>query len=353
MQKINNIEIKNFKSIRHQTIDGCKRINVFIGYPNTGKSNILEALSIFSVDNTILDLSNLIRSEKLTTFFYNGDITQKGEVIINEFNRFSLEFLKSILRFTHEFDFGHIGFDNLDKNLGSSRDKIIQFEIKENDSRIYNFSTFSKREENLLPEIKKYDFINKVHFENGQYYSLKHPFGNNLFDIISTNEILLKEITEIFETYGLELFYDSRSQEFQILKRIGIKGFTVPYNLIADTLRRVIFYKAAILSNKETVLLFEEPEAHMFPPYVSKFTTDVIFDKNDNQYFVSTHSPFVINDFMENLKNDELSIYVVGYKKETGETIIRRLTDEELHEIYQYGIDLYFNLENYLMHEQQ
>ena len=41
MQKIDNIEIKNFKSIRHQKIEGCKRINVFIGYPNVGKSNIL------------------------------------------------------------------------------------------------------------------------------------------------------------------------------------------------------------------------------------------------------------------------------------------------------------------------
>jgi len=48
MNQIKNIEIKNFKSIRHQTIDDCKRINVFIGYPNVGKSNILEGLSLIS-----------------------------------------------------------------------------------------------------------------------------------------------------------------------------------------------------------------------------------------------------------------------------------------------------------------
>jgi hypothetical protein len=55
---------------------------------------------------------------------------------------------------------------------------------------------------------------------------------------------------------------------------------------------------------------------------------------------------------MENLKGDDLSIYVVGYKKKEGETVVRKLTDEELHEIYQYGVDLYLNLENFLIHEQ-
>jgi len=60
----------------------------------------------------------------------------------------------------------------------------------------------------------------------------------------------------------------------------------------------------------------------------------------------------VLNDFMENLKEDDFSIYVVGYNKEKGETIVRKLSESELHEIYQYGIDLYFNLENYLLHEQ-
>jgi predicted ATP-dependent endonuclease of OLD family len=50
MNPIKNIEIKRFKSIQHLKIDGCKRINVFIGYPNTGKSNIFEALSLLAID---------------------------------------------------------------------------------------------------------------------------------------------------------------------------------------------------------------------------------------------------------------------------------------------------------------
>src|SRR5690606_5112424 len=93
--------------------------------------------------------------------------------------------------------------------------------------------------------------------------------------------------------------------------------------LVSDTLKRLFFYKAAIETNRGSVLIFEEPEAHMFPPYISKFTADVMFDKNKNQYFISTHSPFVINDFMENLK-DDLNVYLVDYKKDTGESVIKR-----------------------------
>ena len=41
---IDYIEIKNFKSIRHLELTGFKRINLLLGRPNAGKSNLLEAL---------------------------------------------------------------------------------------------------------------------------------------------------------------------------------------------------------------------------------------------------------------------------------------------------------------------
>jgi AAA15 family ATPase/GTPase len=40
---ITKLSIANFKSIRQLDID-CKKVNLFIGEPNTGRSNILETL---------------------------------------------------------------------------------------------------------------------------------------------------------------------------------------------------------------------------------------------------------------------------------------------------------------------
>jgi predicted ATP-dependent endonuclease of OLD family len=115
---------------------------------------------------------------------------------------------------------------------------------------------------------------------------------------------------------------------------------------MADTLQRLIFYKAAIFSNENTVLLFEEPEAHMFPPYIRKFNWDIVNDKGrGNQFFISTHSPFVLDALLEDAI-DELSVYLVGLKD--GETTIKRLTEEELFDVRKFGVDLFFNIESYL-----
>jgi AAA15 family ATPase/GTPase len=121
---------------------------------------------------------------------------------------------------------------------------------------------------------------------------------------------------------------------------------------MADTLIRLIFFKTAILSNKDSVLLFEEPESHMFPPYISKFTKDIIYDENKNQFFITTHSPFVLNDLMDNLKSEDLAIYIVSYKKETGETIIDRMNDEDVHEAYQFGYDFFMNIDKFISPKQ-
>ncbi len=73
MPKIDNIEIKNFKSMRHQKIEGCKRVNVLIGAPNVGKSNILEAISLFAVNElSLFNLSSLVRFESPALLFLMG-----------------------------------------------------------------------------------------------------------------------------------------------------------------------------------------------------------------------------------------------------------------------------------------
>ena len=45
--KISHVHINNFKSIKDVTLNDCRRINLFIGKPNVGKSNLLEAMSLF------------------------------------------------------------------------------------------------------------------------------------------------------------------------------------------------------------------------------------------------------------------------------------------------------------------
>ena len=344
MNHIETIEIKNFKSIKHAEIKDCRRVNVFIGYPNVGKSNILEAMGLFSTTylSELEDfrLNSFCRLNRFSDLFFNRNTDKRAEIELND--SFSLEFI--IKENTPELDLRISTKDRLNR--------IFQINFGEK----FKWKTLhhiqEKYRESLVCKIKYYHFDKNIETKEKKGTSLSVPNGDNLLDLLHGNSFLRAAYLELLEIYNLKLFISET--DINVAKELSDGSFfMLQNNLLSDTLRRLLFHKAAILTNKNSVLLFEEPEAHMFPPYISKFTSEVTYDENGNQFFIATHSPFVINDFMENLKNDELAIYTVGYEKETGETLIRKMSDEELHEIYQYGVDIFLNLENFLPHAEQ
>lgn len=350
MEHIHNIEIKNFKSIRHAVIDGCRRVNVFIGEPNVGKSNILEALGLFMyvINSGVLSeevgLNDIVRFERFVHLLHFGDTSNESFVQINDSRKCNIEY-ENAHRLTLKYQYA-----------GNGTGDLLPYS-----NFVFNFSNLTKPE--IVPlfkesieeykkiteqyrGIKKYIFSGKNFSNSLSAKDLAVPFGDNLFEVLRYNADVRKEVGELFAQYGLKLSFDSDTK-LNVYKELDeFSIFNIPFGQIADTLQRLIFYKTAIQTTKHAVLLFEEPEAYMFPPYIAKFTTDIIFEENDNQYFIATHSPFVLTDFIEELKREELSIYVVGYQN--GETVVKRLTDEQIGEVVQYGLDLFFNIENYL-----
>ncbi|MDI9365378.1 MAG: AAA family ATPase [Flavobacterium sp.] len=344
MEKITNIEINNFKSIRHAEIKDCRRVNVFIGYPNVGKSNILEALALFAL-NQQTRFTDLVRVKEIPTIFFNGFMEKGLMVSIN--GRYGVfgDFSENNFSLTYQTKNNEKIFEEFEINiaLNPSVKKVMLFNGFE-----YLSGTNSNEQDEYFV-VKKYEFKKIVNQAAKNYSSLQYPFGNNIFSILQTNEHLNTDASNLLKEYQLELLFDNREQQFTILKRTGSSIFTVPYELLADTIQRLIFYKAAIFSNKEKVLLLEEPEAHMFPPYIRKMTADIVNDKNDNQYFIATHSPYVLDELMAEAA-DDVSIYLVDYKD--GETKIIHLSNQDFNEIREYGVNLFFNIESYLKHGQ-
>ena len=82
---IQSISIRNFKSVRSVTLSDCRRINVLIGRPNVGKSNILEALALFDVPYMVntsgRSLKSLVRIENTADLFHNGVSAVPVEVV--------------------------------------------------------------------------------------------------------------------------------------------------------------------------------------------------------------------------------------------------------------------------------
>ncbi len=312
------ISISNFKSIRSCEIRDFKRINLFIGRPNVGKSNIIEALSLFTIpylrENSSKRITSLVRLENESELFYNGDI-DKGAVIKNNVGRCDIGYNpKNGLRIDLDFPANPYHYEVDDKlNIKGGR-----------------------KSESFNSPIKRYSFRTDVKFKNSHARYLIPPFGFNLLNILENYDDLKNQVISLFKEYGLKIAFDKGSRTIRVIQSEDKSGlFLIPYNSIADTLQRIIFYKAAIASNDDSILLFEEPEAHSFPPYMTHLTQEMIY-KKDNQFFIATHSPFILNDLLENARA-ELSVFVVHY--ENYETKVKQLSSDELHNVFQNGVD--------------
>lgn len=331
------VHISNFKSLKEVTLNDCKRINLLIGKPNVGKSNILEAIGLFGLNDNF-KLNDFIRVDSLVELFFEGNTKEEISIQANDYSIY-LSLKKNIKELSQDL---HclIRKQNLD-NLFSDDYTIVDIEV---DDKLY-ISMFYN-DELFEDNVKQYKFISKFDYHSQNITNLISPFGGNLFNIIQTLPDLKKEISNLFLDYGLKLVFDKTSDSLKVMKEIsGGAVFLLPYNSIADTLQRVIFFKTAIESNNNSILLFEEPEAHCFPPYIAHFTQDVIHSES-NQFFIATHSPYVLNDFLETKETrNELAIFFADFKD--GQTVINRLSDEELNEIYQYGIDVFFNYQRF------
>lgn len=123
--------------------------------------------------------------------------------------------------------------------------------------------------------------------------------------------------------------------------------YSIPYKALADTFKRFLFYVAAVRYNNAGVITLDEPDAHSFPKYVSYLGDEIITAAN-NQFFIATHNPYLLNNLIENTPTKELSVFVCGYDKDKSETRVKRLSKDDLSELLDYGVDIFFNINKYL-----
>jgi len=317
---IKKVRIRNFKSIKDLEFKPAK-INVFIGEPNTGKSNILEAIGLFSLlydpDRPgafvrFRHLSNLFHDEnmeeKIKITFNNKkiEITAKGEgcYICLKQGRdklFEANYYDPKVPGPREYDaFEFEGYLPGQREYSLYKSKEAQPQIK---------MVLPARPEKQMSPIKFYRYRPLMRFRETQPFSfLKPPNGENLATLIHTHETLRNVVSNIFEQYGYQLLLKPHQLEIEIVKKTGPILISLPYTLVADTLQRQVFFMLAIKSNKDSVLLFEEPEAHAFPRHIKTLAETIAMDKT-NQFFIATHNPYLLRSIMEKAPKGSLNIY--------------------------------------------
>jgi AAA15 family ATPase/GTPase len=147
-----------------------------------------------------------------------------------------------------------------------------------------------------------------------------------------------------FASRGFRLGLRPQEGKIEVVKQIEDVIISYPYSLASDTLQRLTFHVSAILSNKDSILVFEEPESHSFPLYIKHLAELIALDQNGNQYFISTHNPYFFLPTLAKTPKDELSVHIIYYKNY--ETKAKLLTEKDIEELD--GVDIFSNLDRYL-----
>jgi len=230
------LSIANFKSIRQLDLD-CKKINLFIGEPNTGKSNILEALALLSWcgGSEHASLSDYIRLESTQNLFYDQLLDEPVEIKMSTTT-------VSPIGLRVAFENGSYLIHALDSSLIRGLDKDAH-------------GTWSVASPAPTKDVKFFRFRTLDRYGDNEPGGLKPPDGPNLFSVVLASKALRGTMAEFFRKYGLMLVLKSQEGVFELQKHADGLIISYPYSVTSDTLRRVIFYTVAIVSNKDSVLV--------------------------------------------------------------------------------------------------
>lgn len=369
---IKELKIKNFKSIKDCNLQ-LKRVNIFVGKPNVGKSNFLEAITM--LDSFYDDLEGLVRVDKLSDLFYMKNTTKpiqiesdsKAIIVTNRsFNKTSLEkfyvtknkntqeLINELVskngylddKFNFEFIQNSLIYEKISRKLVGARNFGAGHSF--NNSQHLRAELDENLDE-IITNIKNYKYVNDTRLQNGNGINLQLPFGENLLNIIESNSEINDEMGKIAKEYGYIFYMDFDTNSYQFQKMIKNVGYKFDKLLLADTLKRYIFYFAAIKSNYDSIIVLEEPESHCYPKYIAKIGYEIM-NSLSNQFFIATHSPYLIQEMMnDELKND-VAIHVCSFDLETSETKVRTLTENELKDISDYQVELFLSIEDYEYH---
>ena len=323
---IQQLSIKNFKSVKDLQVS-CKKLNVFIGEPNSGKSNIIEALSLQS-QNAIGGVLNkeMFRYKTIGNLFYDFNINTPIEVNTGEI----CTVLKYAVRengvVENQFDY----FFDANKE-------------KEKPGSISHEGIVLQRGNVGSTNVHFYEYKRLYKFQNSFMPHLSVPFGENIPTLLLSNPDLKKWVSELFRSFGYKLMLKPVEGDMSMTKEVDEELYEYPFFSISETLQRLIFYSLAIKSNKKSVLLFDEPESNMFPFYIKDIAERITEDKT-NQFFISTHNPYMLGSLLEKSNKNDIAVYIV--KMENYQTVAKLCNQKQIEELISLGSGLFFNLDN-------
>lgn len=354
-----NIQISNYKCLEKIEISSLKKVNLFTGKNNTGKSTILEAISLFASKGNIRWIQHLLDSrgeifnyrdetvseetnlKLLSAFFSHRKIgfTKENIIsIISDEDNLSLRFVKYVEEDVFEKD--ETGNDIIigKKRVIVSADSIdntsLGFETKNDNNSIL---------QNLDRHLFRYRTSNKVipkfHLINAKGDDILN--SATLWDKItlSDKEDLVIDALKIIEPNISRLSFvgdnnNYRSERYPIVKLENSPNLYL-LKAMGDGINRILNLTLALVNSDNGYLLIDEFENGLHYSVQEKLW-EIIFEISNRlniQVFVTTHSNDSISAFAKVLsKSNEYDGSLYRLERKTGSVKTNLFTEEEIKE---------------------
>ena len=321
------LSIRNFKSIRTIEVE-CPRLNVIVGPPGAGTSNILEALGLLGhlQAGRQTPLDETVRHEHLGDLFHRRDESREIEVRLDK--------LQVRLRRTGAAYSGdgqacvpwreHVGF------------RI--YPAQEGLGGLLRDYPYPLAHPGKCPEIRFYRFRPDVIWLGSAPEHLSTPRGRNLPHVMQRHH-RLREVLQA-RLAGLEPLAELAWEEGTL--RFREDGIELPETSMPDSLRAYALAMAAILTNEDATVVLEEPETGLSPLDRQHVAETIAL--SDGSHFLSTRSQSFLSTVVSKTPREELALWLVH--REKGETHMTRAPQSVMPQVFE--MNVWANFENFL-----
>jgi len=314
--------VNQYKIFNKFNIDNLKRINIFAGFNNSGKTTLLEALYYLTKQNDVgsfLEIIKLKNKLKLLNPIWLNEVFDENEVIdvqgiFNNANA-SVQFTK---------------FEA--SNINKSDDYIASYLLKAklNERELTNtIHTFGY--DTLNRENEKVEHLCKSIFKSPYFYNLDElveTYNKNTINKDSNGQTAISLVVKFLKKVDNSI-NDIRLNEVDDIQRFIVdstkfKDKNIEITNYGEGLQRMFEIALSFASARNGVVCLDEFETAIHNSILIEFTKFVqeLADTFNVQVFLTSHSKECIDAFVNNdYRNDEISTYFIENNNGTVEAV--------------------------------
>jgi len=308
MNYLTYLKVHHFKSIENLELNGLSNINIVVGENNSGKTSLLEAISILDNENSIKSILNNI-SKRSSEYVSNLELFLELFPRCQDKNK-SIKIKSTINGLTREIIINGNLSRNICENNGEDNTFLGNINVKLEDEVLID-KNISIEENKDIKYINDYDIIKIVYVTPYDYYR-NHLIENSLESLNFKDKENIVNLLKIF---------DDDIIDFKIVKKLSrdtiyidhkIYG-VIPLFAFGDSIKKIFTLGVALINSKNGILLVDEIESAVHKKYINQMFDYIIkiCNKYKIQLICTTHSLEAIDSIILSLGSeiDKLSCF--------------------------------------------